>query len=193
MKKLVAMMGLMTLGLGSAMAQETEPKHAAGVDLEYNSKVKMVGFGVKYQWKVGKKKRLVFEPAFHYIIPKDGVKTLDVMANWHWNFNIGDKFKVYPLVGVGFAHGTVGVSLADAFSDLDDQANSNDPDNIGGVGKPGSNGEISTSSSTKFTWAVGAGVQYDFSDKWGGTLEVKNQGTGGTSQVVAAVGVLYKF
>lgn len=193
MKKLVAFMGLLTLGLGSAMAQDAEPKNGVGVDVDYNSKVKNVGFGVKYQHKIGRKKRLVFEPAFHFFIPKDGVKTLDVSANWHWNFNIGDKFIIYPAVGVGLAHGTVGVGLVDAVGDHNEHNEvGKDPGDYSG-GASNKDSEVSKSSSTKFTWNVGAGIQYNFSDKWAGTLEVKNQVIAGTSQVVAGVGVLYRF
>lgn len=174
MKKVIALMGFLALGLGNTFAQDVEKKHAAGVDINYATQVDNVGIGVKYQWKVGKKKRLYIEPNFHYYLPKNGMKVLDVGVNFKWAFKLIDKLKVYPLVGLGYSNTDYGT--------LENAKKYHDSGSL----------TQAQTTETKLEWNIGVGAQYDFSDKWAGTFEFKRANIN-NGMLIFGVGALYKF
>lgn len=168
MKKLIALTVLLTLGVGCVMArnqeESTERKHAVGIDVNYATQIDQVGIGAKYQWKVGKKKRLYIEPNFHYFLKKDGVSVIEVGVNFKWAYPlIENKFKVYPLVGLGYAN-----TNTDATNDSP------------------------AVTETKLEWDLGVGAQYDFTDRWAGTFEFRRASVN-DGMLVFGLGALYKF
>lgn len=190
MKKLVALMGLMTMGLGSAMAQETgsaadAPKSAVGMDVDFLSwdQGSTVGIGAKYQWKVGKKKRLYIEPSIHYYFPTnvedelDGdvkASAFDAIVNFKWMFPLGKKkkFSVYPIAGIGYSI-SKNINYDTMYSD----------------GKP----HYKQGSTGSFTFDAGLGLQYDFSSQWAAVAEGKTVYIGGQALYGFAIGAAYKF
>lgn len=185
MKKIVALMGLLTLGMGNAAMAQEKGQSAVGLGINYATKTPHFGVGVKYQWQMSKKWQL--EPNFNYYFKNDGLTAWDLGANVKYQFALGDKFKVYPLAGLGYRHGGLGGmlgALADAAGDLD---HATDPD------YDSESDSKSSSSDGKFYFNVGAGAQYDLNEKWAINLEARYQGITDASQAVIGVGVLYKF
>lgn len=174
MKKLIALVSLMTLGFGNAIAQEAdESKHAVGADIDYATKINSVGFGVKYLWKVGKKKRLYLGPSIHYYIPKSDKELIDVTFDFKWAFPVASNFKLYPTVGIGYSNSkNIGSAPFAEMMGTDDD---------------------SDATTSKFCWNVGVGAQYDFSSKWAATFEARREAVGGEGLFVFGLGALYKF
>lgn len=181
MKKLVAMMGLMTLGLGSAMAQDS--KNAIGVNINYGTEIKNVGFGVKYQHTIGN--AFVIEPTFNYYLKKDGVEDFDFAVNFHYDFKIGENFKIYPLVGLGYTH----TKSSGGVTAWDDENENGEYDK----GETIYSGSEGSASSGNFMVNVGAGAQYDINDKWALNLDLKYQIIKNFNQFAPTIGIAYKF
>lgn len=80
---------------------------AAGVNLNYRmwdkaSDFNNLGFGAKFRYNVTDPIRL--EANFNYTLEKDNITAMDYTVNGHYLFNVGEKFLLYPTVGVGFAN-----------------------------------------------------------------------------------------
>lgn len=188
MKKLVALMGLITLGLGSAMAQES--KSAFGVNINYVTEGKNVGFGVKYQYKLWK--GLVAEPAFNYYLKKEGIGAWDAAVNFHYDVKVSNSFKIYPLVGFGY------YKLTGTGNGGDDEGNGgvpNDPSVPPYLASEEDNqdGTTTTGSTGDFLVNLGAGLQYDLNEKFAINLDLKYQLISGFNQFAPTIGIAYKF
>lgn len=110
----------------------------------------------------------------------------EINANAHYLFNIGDKFKVYPLVGLTYVHGH--------FSGFDFDFGDGDL----GYGAPmrKANGEINADGSYdtgKFGVNLGGGAQYDLTDNFMLNFEVKYSLVSDLDQCVISLGAAYKF
>lgn len=189
MKKIVALMGLLTLGMGSAMAQES--KSAIGVNLNYGTEYKTVGFGVKYQYNVWQD--LNIEPTFNYWLKKDGISFWDIAVNFHYDFKVADQFKIYPLLGFGYADATYSGDGDDGGDGGYFVENKAPNTHISRASGDGEGSEVSGDGGSHFMVNIGAGAQYDFSDKWGVKLDLKYQIIKNFNQFAPTVGLVYKF
>ena len=172
MKKLFLTLCIALFSVG-AFAQE-KGDMAVGGSLNFNTKASMFGIGARYQYFFIDKLRADGE--FTYYFKKDGVSMFTFLASANYLFNVADKINVYPIAGLGFAHSSV--------SDVDISYNLSD----------GTSYHISTSggSSTDFIGQIGAGGQYDFTDKIAGNFDAKVQ-FGKSTCFVLAAGIIYKF
>jgi len=151
-----------------AFAQEKGEMAAGGV-LNYNTDASMVGIGARFQYFFIDNLR--GDAEFDYFLKKDGVSTFGLMASAHYLFPINEQFAVFPLAGFGFQSVKIdGIDM-----------------HVGNV-------HVESDSSTTTDWVgqVGGGVQYFFTEKLGGTAEVKYQ-FHDSGAVVLAAGVIYKF
>lgn len=76
---------------------------AVGLNLNYGTEIESLGLGVKGSYCFTDHIR--GEASFNYFFPKNHFTMWEINANAHYLFNIGDKFKVYPLVGLTYVHG----------------------------------------------------------------------------------------
>lgn len=160
MKKLVAMMGLMTLGLGSAMAQN----NGIGVNVLYGSGTS-VGFGVKYQRTMG---HFALEPTFEYFLTSGGSGLWDASIIARYNFNLGEKFQIYPLAGIGY--GGTKYTYPDPYTLKEE-----------------------TEKDGSALIHVGAGAAYKLSDNLDLDFGFKYEIVSNVSQATPFVGITYKF
>ncbi len=149
--------------------------------LESGMSVTNFGIGAKFQYNVTNPIRV--EADLDYWFKAKGMDVFDITANVHYLFNVGSKLKVYPLVGIGYAHLGGGVSGSDF--DEDDLQNwlsrSSDYDAEGG------------SSASKFLFNVGAGVEYPIANNLSIGAEIKYQYIKDFSRLPISIGVAYKF
>ena len=165
MKKLFLTLCVALFSVG-AFAQE-KGEMAVGGSLNFNTKASMFGIGARYQYFFIDKLRADGE--FAYYFKKDGVSMFTFLASANYLFNVADKFNVYPIAGLGFAHSSASAS--------------------GSV--EGHSYDVSVSS-TDFIGQAGAGAQYFFTDKIGANFDAKYQfGHGGT--FVIAAGIIVKL
>ena len=169
MKKLFMVAIILMVGISSAMAQKNVI--AAGVNVNYGTEIKNVGFGGKLQY--GLTDAIRSEVAFNYYLEKDGLGLWDASVNVHYLFDLGDKFKVYPLVGLGYANCKADWSIGYDYEDEDIES--------GSV----SSGEIMVN--------LGAGAEYPLTNKLSLGLECKYQIINNFNQLVPTLGLTYKF
>ena len=174
MRKLLFAMAMALVSI-SASAQKGEM--AFGANLSYGTEIKNLGVGVKGQYGITDAIRA--EAAFDYFLKKDGLSMWDVNLNVHYLIPITEKFKVYPLAGVVFTNWESDFSV-----DVENEGfgtNTDDADD---------NGSTTT---RKFGADLGAGLQYDLTDKLSLNVEGKYQLISDFNQMVFSVGVAYKF
>ena len=161
--------------------------------LESGASLTNLGIGAKLQYNVSDPVRL--EAAFDYGFKDKGFDIMTVGINGHYIFKVGEKFNIYPLVGVGYAR--LGYSLDMGSFDYDDDlwANNsrygyyddddNDDDDM--------DLEDMTSSASKFYFNAGVGAEYALSNKFSIGVEAKYQYMKGFSRLPISIGVSYKF
>ncbi|MDL2305962.1 porin family protein [Bacteroides sp. OttesenSCG-928-D19] len=176
MKKLLLMVvvSLTTMGL---FAQKDSK--AVGVNLGYGTEISNLGLGAKFQYGITDAIRA--EASFDYFLKKDFLSMWDLNANVHYLFPVAEKFKVYPLAGLTFTnwkmHGfDLGLDYGDWGDYLDDEDFEDD-----------------SSSTGKFGINLGAGVEYELTEKLTLSFEAKYQLISDFNQLVFGVGVAYKF
>lgn len=157
---------------------------AVGLNLNYGTEIESLGLGVKGSYCFTDHIR--GEASFNYFFPKNHFTMWEINANAHYLFNIGDKFKVYPLVGLTYVHG----HWSNKYS-------------VGGGGDWGwdapmrkANGEITVNESNntgKFGVNLGGGAQYDLTDNLMLNFEVKYSLVSDLDQCVISLGAAYKF
>ena len=171
MKKLFLTLCIALFSVG-AFAQE-KGEMAVGGSLNFNTKASMFGIGARYQYFFIDKLR--GDGEFAYYFKKDGVSMFTILASANYLFNVADKVNVYPIAGLGIAHSSASsIDINESY--------------MGQTIHITSNG----ASSTDFIGQIGAGAQYDFSDKVAGNFDAKLQFGSGTAFVIAA-GIIYKF
>lgn len=150
--------------------------------LESGASVTNFGIGAKFQYNVTNPIRL--EAAFDYGLKNNGVDVLTFGVNAHYLFNVANKIKVYPLVGLGYAHFSATVSgIPDMKDDLKKNANGYDD----------SDTTSESGSANKFYFNVGVGGQYDINDKLAVNLEIKYQYIKYFNRLPISLGITYKF
>lgn len=155
--------------------------------LESGASVTNFGIGAKFQYNVTNPIRL--EAAFDYGLKNKGVDVMTLGVNAHYVFKIGEKFNLYPLVGIGYAH-LGGGSYETPEIDWEDGMHNGYMDN-----DDDSDVEMTehSASANKFFFNVGAGVEYAFNSKISVGAEIKYQYIKDFCRLPINVGVTYKF
>lgn len=162
--------------------------------LESGASLTNLGIGAKLQYNVSNPVRL--EAAFDYGFKDKGFDVMTVGINGHYIFKVGEKFNIYPLVGVGYARLGYNTSLDMGFDygdepwaynsryDYYDDDNNDDGD---------MDLEDMTLSSSKFYFNAGVGAEYALSTKFSIGVEAKYQYMKGFSRLPISIGISYKF
>lgn len=120
MKKLfLAVMAMVGFACG-AQAQEAGDM-SVGLNGNYRmwdkaSDANNFGLGAKFRYNITAPIRL--EANFNYTFAKEKVTAMDYTINGHYLFPIGEKFVVYPTVGIGFANLSFDVDGMDSINEF---------------------------------------------------------------------------
>lgn len=173
--------------IGLCASAQEKGDMAVGVNLgvapclESGASVTNFGIGAKFQYNVTNPIRL--EAAFDYGFKSKGVDAMTLGVNAHYLFNVADKIKVYPIVGLGYAHcGAIAFGFPDMdvddwmYGDIDDYDTKSESVSI-----------------NRFYFNIGVGGQYDINDKLAVNLELKYQYIKDFNRLPISLGVAYKF
>ena len=208
MKKLVLAVMAMAGVVCGVQAQE-KGDFSVGLNANYRmwdnaSDFNNLGFGAKVRYNLTDPLRL--EANFNYTLEKDEYKAMDYTVNAHYLFKLGEKFVLYPTVGLGFVN--VKCDFAGAYDDAMDDAMDEYRDLMGQYGDIlGEYGDMmedayedaksaSDDSWNEFMWQVGVGAEYPITDAIGVNAEFKYNKAGGDiddSWFMLNVGVTYTF
>lgn len=170
--KTIMLMGLaMVAGSLCASAQE-KGDMAVGINLgvapclEKDASITNFGVGAKFQYNITAPIRV--EAAFDYYFKDKGIDVMTVGVNAHYVFKLGNKFGIYPLVGVGYAR------LSGSGAQYDDEAMDELGNLLGSIGGSAAQDEFNEglrqskegASANKFYFNVGVGAEYSFSSKF---------------------------
>ena len=162
MKKLLLLVCAAVMSL-SASAQAGDK--ALGAQLVFGSKTNSIGLGVKGQYYFTDQIR--GEASFDYFFKNQGISMWDINANVHYLFDVADKFKVYPLAGLGYTNWSYKYEYA------------------GAPVVEGSDGRLAVN--------LGGGAEYELTKNLNVNAEAKYQIISNYNQLVLGVGVAYKF
>ena len=180
MKKLFISLCVALMGLCASAQQKGDM--AVGLNLgvapclESGLSVTNVGIGAKFQYNVTDPIRL--EADVDYWLKDKGMDLFDVTVNAHYLFTVAERFKVYPLVGIGFGRAKIGADF-----DIDYHSLPYDNHIEGSV----------SASSTKFLANIGIGAEYPVTDKLSIGAEIKYQYIKDFCRLPISVGATYKF
>lgn len=152
--------------------------------LEKGLKINNLGLAAKFQY--GITDNLRSELVLGYDFKNKGVGLFSAAANVHYLFSVGEKLKVYPIAGVGYARLLFG-GWGENLSDEEDYARN------WGRGDDDDEGEDYSGSQNKFLVNAGLGAEYPINDKLSISAEVKYQYIKHFSRLPIALGVSYKF
>ena len=96
MKKII----LCTLLLILALNVFAQKRNSLQANILYGSKIETVGFGLTFNL-TGQKHE--FSPSINVFLPKDDIKVREINFDYHRLYRIGDKVKVFPIIGFGLA------------------------------------------------------------------------------------------
>lgn len=144
------------------------------------------GIGAKFQYNVTNPIRL--EADVDYWFKAKEMDVFDISANVHYLLHFGEKFTMYPLVGIGY--GRVGGGFSGGggdygdydFNDLLSKYSNDDLDE-----------EIESSALNRFLFNVGVGVEYNLTSKLAVGAEIKYQYMKDFNRLPISIGVTYKF
>lgn len=162
MKKLLLLVCAAVMSL-SASAQAGDK--ALGAQLVFGSETNSIGVGVKGQYYFTDQIR--GEASFDYFLKNKGISMWDINANVHYLFDVADKFKVYPLAGLGYTNWSYKLEY----------------DNV--TLAKGTDGRLAVN--------LGGGAEYALTDNVSVNAEAKWQIVNNYNQLVLGVGVAYKF
>lgn len=189
MKKLLVAFCAAILAVGAYAQQGTS---AVGINLGVAPSLETGGptnFGIAAKYQYGFTDALRGEVVLGYDFKAQGVSVFEAGVNVNYLFNLTEKFKLYPLVGLGYANLSMGMSdeVADALDDLDDFFGSM------GMGSIKDEVEDTSSSASRLYVNAGIGLEYELTEKLALNLEVKYQYMKDYSRLPISVGVAYKF
>ena len=182
-KAAMLVIALVMVAFGSAKAQEAGDM-AVGGNLGISTGSSVTSFGVGGKFQYGITKDIRGEGSFSYFL--GDFKYWDLSVNAHYLIGIPsvEKLKVYPLAGLSLV-GTGGGGDGDGVyygSGWDDPNLIYDEDGVSG------------GSGTSFGFNIGAGGQYQLTDKLYLQGELKYRiGETGFSKFMVVAGVAYKF
>ena len=162
MKKLLLLVCAAVMSL-SASAQAGDK--ALGAQLVFGSETNNIGLGVKGQYYFTDQLR--GEVSVDYFFKNKGVSMWDINANVHYLIDVADKFKVYPLAGLGYTNWSYKYEFP---------------------GLPvveGSDGRLAVN--------LGGGAEYELTKDLSVNAELKYQIISNYNQLVLGVGVACKF
>ena len=93
---------------------------------------------------------------------ENGTSMFTILASANYLFNVADQLDVYPIAGLGIGHSSTSFEGHESIS------------------------------STNFIGQIGAGTQYNFTDKFAVNFDAKVQFSKSTAFVIAA-GIIYKL
>lgn len=200
MKRILFLATLLIAVVSSVSAQKGQS--AVGINLGaapcLESGVSLTNFEIGAKYKYGITDAIRLEADLSYGLKSKGIDVFEVSANAHYLFNIGEKIKIYPLVGIGYGHIGAGLSGDDGDYDYD-------PSDDEGYPYPRAKGysydseeeedygDGSSTSANKFLFNVGAGAEYALTSKLSVGIELKYQYMSHFSRLPITVGVTYKF
>ena len=162
MKKLLLLVCAAVMSL-SASAQAGDK--ALGAQFVFGSETNSIGLGVKGQYYFTDQLR--GEASVDYFFKNKGVSMWDINANVHYLIDVADKFKVYPLAGLGYTNWSYKYEFE---------------------GLPvveGTDGRLAIN--------LGGGAEYELTKDLSVNAELKYQIVSHYNQLVLGVGVAYKF
>ena len=162
MNKLLLLVCAAVMSL-SASAQAGDK--ALGAQLVFGSETNSIGLGVKGQYYFTDQLR--GEVSVDYFFKNKGVSMWDINANVHYLIDVADKFKVYPLAGLGYTNWSYKYEFP---------------------GLPvveGSDGRLAIN--------LGGGAEYELTKDLSVNAELKYQIISNYNQLVLGVGEAYKF
>jgi len=176
----------MLIAAVSVCAFAQKGQKAVGLNLGYTPslekgiKVNNFGISAKFQYNLTDAFRSELNVGYDFKDKEIGFFT--AAANFHYLFNVGDKFKVYPIVGVGYAHLDFGL-WGDLMEMGDEWASEYGYDDE----------EESAPSKNKLLVNAGIGAEYALTDKLSVGAEVKYQYIKDACRLPVAIGLSYKF
>ena len=107
------------------------------------------------------------EASFDYFFKNQGISMWDINANVHYLFDVADKFKVYPVAGLGYTNWSYKYEIPNV------------------AVSEGSDGRIAVN--------LGGGAEYELTKDLSVNAELKYQIISNYNQLLLGVGVAYKF
>ena len=208
MKKLILVAIILMTGVSVATAQKGAK--SVGLNLNYGSEIGTLGMGAKFQYGITDEIRV--EPSFNSYLEKSGVRMWDLGVNFHYLFDVKELFntdepiKIYPLLGIGYAHvksswGLSGGNDGTGGDDWTDGSGDNNGEDWypgdDGWGRSLSNAKASAVSvstcSGNIAINLGIGAEYQLSEKIAVGAELKYQIISNFNQFVFGIGFTYKL
>lgn len=101
MKKILALVCMMMLGMSFAQAQVHQGETAVGANLVYGSEIESMGIGARFQYGVLDQVRA--EVGLNYFFEKNHLSWWDVNINAHYLLGLwNEQLYVYPLAGINY-------------------------------------------------------------------------------------------
>ena len=191
MKKVIIALCMLLTGAVASYAQEGQM--AVGINLGVAPCLETggptnFGLGAKFQYNVTDPIRV--EANLEYWFKAKEVSVFDVYANIHYLIPIADKFKLYPLAGIGYANlhmstpkieipdipnipGIPGLDLDDILGELEDVDDS--------------------ANASRFLFNIGVGAEYDITDNLTANFEFYYQYMKDFNRLPIKLGIAYKF
>jgi len=194
MKKYLFLALFTMFGL-SAFAQ----KDMIGVGLNLNytpcleSGVSLNNFGISGKFQYGITDAVRGEIAVGYDFKDKGISFFEAGASVHYLFNVGDKLRVYPIIGVGYAN--INYDFGDMI-DFDDDYwyDSKSREKAKDYYYDLDDDDIDIDDSDdKLYVNAGLGAEYDISNNFAVSLEVKYQYIKDLNRLPVSLGFVYKF
>ena len=174
----------MLIAMVSVCAFAQKGQKAIGANLSYTpcleDGIKVNNFGIAAKFQYNLTDALRSELAVGYDLKDKEIGFFTAAANFHYLINVGEKLKVYPIVGVGYARMDYGL-----WEDLYDLFDDDEGDDVeGDDGMPSKN---------KLLVNAGAGAEYELTEKISLSAEVKYQYIKDACRLPISIGISYKF
>ncbi len=213
MKKILLTLAMAVATVGAAFAQQGQM--AAGINLgvvpslESNLKATNFQLGAKFQYGITDAIR--GEVDLEYGFKAKGISVFDVTVNGHYLIPVADNFKIYPLVGLGYASLTQDLGAAIKGMSFDDflsmsGISQNEFNQLPGyakdqsedlydetLGAAGKELKGKSESVSRFVFNIGVGGEYDLTENLSLNLEIKYQYMKDFNRMPILLGVAYKF
>lgn len=189
----------------ATFAQKGESRVGLNLNISpcMESGASLTNFGLAAKYQYGLTDHFRLEGVIGYDFKAKGVGVFEVGANVHYLFKIGEKMKIYPIAGIGYANvsGIVSFDEAEYNAAKDNYNAAKDNYNKFYGQATGSyddeddeiDGKSLSKSQSKFYYNLGAGFEYDFTNRLSASVELKWQGMKWFNRLPISIGVSYKF